>query len=544
MWARSAAVLAPDGCAEGAGKAPVQAARFRRFWRAIPRPLRAAMVRAVAGLCNPLTGNRWAAALLLGYAVLWTISATIRNLGVPVHGDMAEAFALSRDFSLGYFKHPPLVNWITAAWFAVMPVAQWPFFLLGCLNAALAMGAVWLAAGYVVDARRRILAVALLGLTPIFTFIPATFNHNTIQLSLWALVALSFLASIERTKLGWSILFGLACGLAILAKYFAGVIVLTCILASLLHPNRRSYWRSPRPYLAGVVCVTVLAPNLYWLINADFISIRYQIAIQPDNDAAKVILLIFRCLGAFLAYLAPALLAIWLYLRPAKGTMTFLEGWPPPRPVIACIAFAPVLLSLAAFAVAGIGMPDAWIQPGYFFAPLAIISAPGLFVPRRAVTAIFGAATALAMLAVIASPLLMVVNFFSDRVVGVEPFAPLARFATDAWHSRTKQPLQFVSGTRFAAWSVSFYSEDHPRVFPVFGIFPVDAQTENHWSKHGTLGICHSDESWCNEVLARALPDAERLEIMLPITFLGMNRGAVRYVLYLAHDGSDHATSR
>jgi len=98
----------------------------------------------------------------------------------------------------------------------------------------------------VVDARRRILAVALLGLTPIFTFIPATFNHNTIQLSLWALVALSFLVSIERTKLGWSILFGLACGLAILAKYFAGVIVLTCILASLLHPNRRSYWRSPR----------------------------------------------------------------------------------------------------------------------------------------------------------------------------------------------------------------------------------------------------------------------------------------------------------
>src|SRR5262249_33237811 len=389
-------------------------------------------------------------------------------------------------------------------------------------------------------------AVALLGLTPIFTFFPATFNHNTIQLSLWALVALTFLASIERTRLGWSILFGVACGLAMLAKYFAGMIVLACILASLLHPNQRLYWRSPRPYVAGAVCLAVLAPNLYWLISNDFISIRYQIAQQPHNNTRMVIALAVLCLDAFAAYLAPALLAIWLCLRPPKGTLasTFLKGWPPSRAVIACIAFAPVVLPLVAFALAGIGMPDAWTQPAYFFVPLAIISAPALFVPRRAVTVIFGAAAAAAVLAVIASPLLMIGNFFLDREVPLQPFAPLARFATDTWHNRTKQPLQFVSGTRFAAWSVSFYSEDHPRVFPVFGIFPVDAQTENHWKEHGTLGICRSDESGCNDIFARALPDAERLEVTLPITFLGMNRGAVRYVLYLAHDGSGHATSR
>jgi Dolichyl-phosphate-mannose-protein mannosyltransferase len=505
------------------------------LWRATPRPLRAAAVGLVKRLDDPSAGHRWAAALLFGYAVLWTISATIRNLGVPLHGDMAEAFALSRDLSLGYLKHPPLVNWVTGAWFAVMPIAEWAFFLLGCLNAALAMWAVWFAAGYVVDARRRILAVALLGLTPIFTFIPASFNHNTIQLSLWALVALSFLASIERTKLGWSILFGMACGLAMLAKYFAGAIVLACILASLLHTNRRRYWRSARPYVAGAVCVAVLAPNLYWLISTDFISIRYQVAIQPNNNAAMVIALALLCLGAFAAYLAPALLAIRLCLRPVKGTWasTVLQAWPPRRAVIACIAFPPVVLPLTVFAAAGIGMPDAWIQPAYFFAPLAIISAPGLLVTRRAVAVIFGGAAALAVLAVVASPLLMVGNFFIDRVVPVEPFAPLARFATDAWHNRTARSLEFVSGSRFAAWSVSFYSEDHPRVFPVFGVLQFDAKTESRWKEHGTLGICHSGESWCNDIFTRSLPDAERLEITLPMTFLGMNRGAVSYILYL-----------
>jgi hypothetical protein len=534
---QSAAPLAPGDSTKGGGTTGLQTIRLRRFWKAIPRPLRAAAVRAVNGLGNPATGNRWAAALLLGYAALWTISATIRNLGVTLHGDMTEAFALSRDLSIGYLKHPPLVNWITAAWFAVMPIAQWAFFLLGYLNAVLAMWAVWLAAGYVVDARRRILAVALLGLTPIFTFIPATFNHNTIQLSLWALVALSFLASMERTRLGWSILFGVACGLAILAKYFAGVIVLACVLASFLHPNRRSYWCSARPYVAGAVCVAVLAPHLYWLISADFISIRYQIARLPDNNTGPVIAMALLCLGAFTAYLAPALVAIRLCLRPVKDTWasTLLQAWPPRRAVIACIAFAPVVLPLAVFAAAGIGMRDTWIQPAYFFVPLAIISAPGLLVPRRAVAVILGSTAALAIAAVIASPLLLVGNFSSLRMPPIEPFGPLARFATDAWHNRTGRPLDFVSGLRFAAWAVSFYSEDHPRVFPVFGVAPLDADVQNHWKEHGTLGICHSDDARCNEIFTRSLPDAQRLELTLPMTFLGMNRGAVSYsyILYL-----------
>jgi hypothetical protein len=154
-------------------------------------------------------------------------------------------------------------------------------------------------------------------------------------------------------------------------------------------------------------------------------------------------------------------------------------------------------------------------------------------VPRRAVTLILGSTAALAVAAVIASPLLMVGNFFSDRVPPAEPFGPLARFATDAWHNRTGRPLEFVSGLRFAAWCVSFYSEDHPRAFPVFGVAPLDGDVQNHWKENGTLGICHSNDSRCNELFARWVPEAERLEITLPMTFLGMNRGAVSYILYL-----------
>jgi hypothetical protein len=333
----------------------------------------------------------------------------------------------------------------------------------------------------------------------------------------------------------WSVLFGVASGIAILSKYFAGLIVIACMLATLLHPNRRSYLCSPRPYLAAATCTVVLAPNLYWLATVDFISIRFQIAKQPDNEPVQVIALVLRCIVTYFAYLAPAALAFWLCMRPwtARMVRTILEDWPAKRRVVVCIALAPVLLPLLAFAAAGIGMPAAWIQPAYFFAPLAVVSAPFLFVGRRAVATIVGGAAALAVLAVAASPILMVANFFISRVPDIEPFVPLARFATDVWHNRTGRPLEFVSGSRFAIRSVSFYSDDHPLVFPGYSRLLPQSEVERHWRERGVLGICHPAESSCNETFESALPTAERFEITLPFTFLGLRREPVSYVLYI-----------
>jgi hypothetical protein len=122
-----------------------------------------------AGLTRPSTAGGRVVLYLLAYVAVWTASATIWNLGLAIHFDMAEAFALSREPAVGYFKFSPLINWVTAAWFAVMPTAGWSFYFLAFLNAALGMWFVWLAATFVVDQRRRIAGVALLGLMPVFT---------------------------------------------------------------------------------------------------------------------------------------------------------------------------------------------------------------------------------------------------------------------------------------------------------------------------------------------------------------------------------------
>jgi 4-amino-4-deoxy-L-arabinose transferase-like glycosyltransferase len=513
-----------------------RAAPLRSFWQRLPRPLRAFMVKLVRDLSRPSVARGRIVIFLLAYAAVWTISATVWNLGRPIHFDMAEAFALSREPAIGYFKFSPLINWVTAAWFAVMPPAAWSFYLLAYLNAALGMWLVWVGAAFVANQRRRIAAVALLGLLPVFTFGVALFNHNTFQLSLWPLVAVTFLASIERRHLAWSILFGLASGLAILGKYYAGLIVLACALAALLHPKGRSYLCSPRPYLAAAVCAFVLSPNLYWLVEHDFISIRLHVMQERTADQPlSLVAHALRFAGAFAALSSPALIALWLCLRPWSAAMTrsVIADWRGRRAVIACIALAPVALPLMLLAPAGIPLHSPWNVPAFFFVPLAALSAPRLLVTYRAVAVMAGTVATLAIAALVLSPVLMIGNFIVAKAENIEPVIFLARFATKTWHDSTGGPLEFVSGSERAAWSVTFYSPDHPKVFPGYSEFLPPAEVQRRWKERGVLGICNAVESACTEMFDAALPQAKRVEVTLPVTFLGFSHPAESYVLYL-----------
>ncbi len=327
-----------------------------------------------------------------------------------------------------------------------------------------------------------------------------------------------------------------------LGKYYAGLIVLACMLAALLHPDRRSYFRSARPYLAAATCVIVLAPNLYWLIRHDFISITYhvlaeqrRVAMGGSNHALTIIFRSIVVVAAFIGSLSPALVALWLCLRPFTVAMarTIARDWPVRRATVGCIAFAPIVLPLVLMPLAGIASRDPWNYPAYFFVPLAIVSAPGLVVTYRATVAIVGAVAAVTLLVLAVSPLLMVANFIVAKDEDAAPLGTLARIATDEWHSRTGQPLEFVNGSARLAWAVTFYSTDHPRTAPDSNDDMSRAELEKFWNEKGVLGICGAVELWCNEVFEKALPAAQRMQITVANRFLGLHRAPVSYMLYL-----------
>ena len=82
------------------------------------RPLRGLRV----ALTDPARSERTVLLCLAVYCLLWAIYGTVTKSPQGFNSDMTELIAWSRDLALGYFKHPPLAAWVTAAWFAAFPV--------------------------------------------------------------------------------------------------------------------------------------------------------------------------------------------------------------------------------------------------------------------------------------------------------------------------------------------------------------------------------------------------------------------------------------
>jgi hypothetical protein len=123
----------------------------------------------------------------------------------------------------------------------------------------------------------------------------------------------------------------------------------------------------------------------------------------------------------------------------------------------------------------------------------------------------------------------MVAAFAWPADARVEPFNALADLATRTWHEKTGQPLTAVAGYAYPTWSVSFYSSDHPSPSPSYSRLASPDEIERQRRATGVLGICRPGEVGCFSP-----PDAERVDVTLPITFLGMSRGSARYSLYYA----------
>jgi len=109
--------------------------------------LQARLLRPLSGfrlaLTDPARRESSVLLCLAVYALLWTIYGTVTKSQQGYNPDMTELIAWSRDLALGYFKHPPLAAWLVAAWFSVLPLNAFSYYLLAMLMPALALWIAW-----------------------------------------------------------------------------------------------------------------------------------------------------------------------------------------------------------------------------------------------------------------------------------------------------------------------------------------------------------------------------------------------------------------
>jgi 4-amino-4-deoxy-L-arabinose transferase-like glycosyltransferase len=211
--------------------------------------------------------------LLIGFFTLIRLAVSpLFGLGV----DEAHYVLYAKFLDWSYVDHPPLVGWVHA-----------PFFYLLGTNEFLA----------------RLPAVLLFAATSYCSYIFILRVTQSIQISLLAVLALncSFILNVmglmllpdsilllfvfllifiaekiahQKKPLNF-ILLGILLGLMGLAKYTSILLVPPLIVFFLLK-RRYDIIFSPYMFLAALIALIMITPVIYWNINHDFISFRYQ----------------------------------------------------------------------------------------------------------------------------------------------------------------------------------------------------------------------------------------------------------------------------
>jgi 4-amino-4-deoxy-L-arabinose transferase-like glycosyltransferase len=425
-------------------------------------------------------------ALVLAYGLFWATYAQVSS-SAGVHIDSLEAYAWGREFRLGYYKHPPFWAWVAGLWFMVLPKTDWCFWLLSELNGALGLAGAYALMGRFCGQRTRLLCVLLLMLTPFYQFNALRFNANTVLLSIWPWTMYFFVRCMETRRVVYAITCGVLAGFALLSKYFGLVLIISCVLASLTHHHRKSYYASAAPYISLLVATAIFAPHVFWLFRDGFQPLAYM-ATKIDLRDRAISDSFFQFIGAsaafFIAPLALLLLARWRG-GVAKPALPAPENG---RSFENVIAFSPFILTLIAGSVGHTALAIPFGVPIFSLAALPLLRLVGpdeekaLAYARNAVLTLMAACA-------IAGPFLPSIFIGMNHKDHIRPHAEAAQAAIALWREKTGAPLRFAGGDRMNSLSITFRSGENTSELNSFNLRWSPAATPETLRRHGLYQI-------------------------------------------------------
>jgi hypothetical protein len=456
----------------------------------------------------------WALApylLFCAHVVVWT-SYSYMAQDWAIHHDMTEAYAWGREFQLGYYKHPPFWSWVAGLWFKVFPREAWAFFILSHIVGGLGLLGVWFFAGQFVRDDRRLDSVLLLLTTPCYTFLAITFNANSIQLCLWPWAAYFFIRSLRTGEVRASILFGALVAFAFLSKYYTIVFAVSCLLAAIVHPARRSYFTSAAPYISVATALLIVSPHILWSIRHDHLAIQYAVSRTYHPDwLVRERLWDFFCgvFGFNTVAIAILLLVRVIPPRPSPHRVPKLRG--NMLAFMGALALGPFLLTVLTSIVGNVRLSTNFSLPIFYATPLFLIA---LLRPDAARLARVTTTLTVALIvgALAAAPFVPRLLFLKDDRAPT-PTVEAMQAAVQFWGETQPTPLRLVAGSWPYASGVVFYGRSNASEFIDFDLKKSPWVSEQRIAVEGLLALCLTQDAQCQRNAERFItPGSRRMQ--------------------------------
>lgn len=198
-----------------------------------------------------------------------------------LHRDEYLYLAEGRHPAWGFMEVPPMLSWM--AWIShqfgasLILVKIWP---------ALIGSATFVLLGYL------ILSLGGRSLAIVFAFLPFLFtgmirlfyffHPNFLDVFFWTLNAYTLIRYTQTKQNRWLYLFAIGIGLGMLSKYSVAFYT-AALLGGLLLTKERSVFRNKHLYLAGMIAVIILLPNLIWQYQHNFPLAQHMQELQEEQ---------------------------------------------------------------------------------------------------------------------------------------------------------------------------------------------------------------------------------------------------------------------
>ena len=479
----------------------------------------------------------WAVPICLGLFVLvWTAFQVISYAPVDLHPDIVEVYGWGGHPAPGYYKHPPLGGLMAGAWFTVFPARDWAVYLLAMTNAALSLYFVDLIARRYLDRDKRLMVLLLLMLTPFYQFHSVRFASNQTLLPTWPLAVYCFIRAYESRGALWGAAAGASAALAMLGKYYSIYLIGGLVVAALVHPGRMRYLHSPSPWVSIVAGLAVLAPHLLWLTQTGFQPFAYAYTVHGAPSWIQALSTVPPYLAGAVGYVLVAVAVYALAVRPQPGEVV-AALWPrdPDRRMLAALLWVPLLLPAVSAPFLGVDLTALWTMQAWFLLPVLLLIPERIALARAAAVKVAAGVAAIALAALLVSPVLAFVKHTQGVGQGRAYYSPVSDELTRRWHALTPRPLKIVMGNQDFATAASFYAPDHPDSVPDFYFRASPWVTQARIEREGFAVIC-LDQSCAQRAmqLAKGHPGARQENIEVVRRFFGWATASARFIVVLA----------
>ena len=282
---------------------------------------------------------------------------------LPLLNDEAYAVAVSKEYSISFFDHPPIGFWSSQLFLEITGIKnefffRFPFIIFGLITTLV----IYQIGKTIKNQNVGLWSATLYNVAPFYFFSGGVFVVPDGPLNLGIALVTLFILKLHKPPhnhdnnlllfLAFSLAWCFAC------KYQGFLIGIGCILVLIFSSRRESLTQNPFLYISFFIALIGALPTLIWNYQNDWISFQFH---QSRQNFEINFLNFGIMLIASMLYLIPQSIIIPIQTLSYKKTRIILSE---NEKNLLLIAFPNIILFLFIFATSERSFPH-WIMPGW-----------------------------------------------------------------------------------------------------------------------------------------------------------------------------------